>query len=212
MVEIKKTKIKKKEWYEIMARGDMKNAFLGEVHLSEPSKMLGRCITVNLAQITNDSKHQHASLKFIINEVKDNKGLADVIGYEIGLSNVRRLVKKEKKKVELSFVCETADKVKLRIKPLMVIKKTTKGSTETALRKQTKDFLTKSIQKMQYHGLVSDMINNKLQEDVKAHLKKVYPLKNYDIRQMIVITPANRNVENSELMNEQGAKIESSKV
>lgn len=184
MPDIKKTIVKKKYWYIITANDALKNAVLGESFLSDPAQLKGKHITVNLVQVTNDSKNQSVNLKFLINAVENNRGIADPIGYEIMPSSIRRLIRKEKKKLSLSFICETADKVKIIIKPLTIIKKTTKGSIEKALRKQTQEFLTKSIQKMRYNDLILNMINYKLQESLKNHLKKIYPLKVYEIRQM----------------------------
>ena len=188
MAEQKKTKVRKKEWFPVVAREVLKNAFLGETFLGSPSEMVGRHITVNLMQITNESKNQNVNMSFLIAGTEGGKGIADPVGYEIMPSSIRRLVRKEKKKVDVSFICETADKVKIRIKPIFIIKKTTKGSTETAIRKYTRDFLTKAVQKLDYNSLILDMINYKLQDALRNHLKKVYPLKTCEIRQMYVVT------------------------
>ena len=198
MAEQKKTKIKKKEWQLITAGSIFNNAVLGETYLSNPSEMIGRYITVNLMQITNDSKSQNINLRFFIKGLDNNRGIADVIGYEVMPSSIRRLVRKEKKKVDLSFVCNTADNVCIRIKPIMIIKKNTKGSTETALIKLTHDFLIKTVSKLKYNELVLDMIGYKLQDTVKSNLRKIYPLKQFEIRQMYIIKdmPANIVQEN----------------
>lgn len=196
MTEQKKTKIKKKEWYPIITTDVLKNTFLGESYLSEPSAMAGRHITVNLMQISNDQRNQNIYLKFLISEIKDNKGIAEIIGYYMTQSYIRRLVRKEKKKLELSFDCNTADGVMIRIKPITIIKKTTMGSTERAIRKNTRDFLTKRIQKTTYNNLVHEIITYKLQDELKKTLKKIFPLKLYEIKDMYVVR--NSKINSSE--------------
>ena len=216
MAEQKKTKIKKKEWCLITADKLFNNVILGESYLSSPSEMIGRYITVNLMQITNDSKSQNINLKFFISRIDNNKGIGDVIGYEIMPSNIRRLVRKEKKKVELSFVCTTSDNVKVRIKPIMIIKKDTKGSTETALRKHSHDFIVKTIAKLNYSDMILDIIEYKLQDAVKSSLRKIYPLKQFDIRQMYILKDMQSNIEQKSLptepISEEPQKIENPEI
>lgn len=180
----KKSKIKKKRWYPIIAPKLLKEVVLGETTVAEPELMLKKAITVNLMTITNDPKKQNINVKFVINEVTGNRALTEMVGFEIIPASLKRLIRKGKKKIDISFVCETSDKKRVRIKPLFLIRNTTKGSTESALRKYTIDFLTKTISKVTYDELINLLISHKIQESLRAAVKRIYPLKISEIRYM----------------------------
>lgn len=189
MQESKEKKIlrtKKKRWYNIFAPKLLKGILIGETFLSDPKLILGKTIKVNLMTLTNDVKKQNINVKFILNQVQGEKALTQLIGYEVIPSSIKRLVRKGEKRVDSSFVCETSDKKKVRIKPLFLIKTTTKSSIESALRKQTLNFLTKTIKKLDYDTLTNNLIFHKLQSSLRDELKIIYPLKICEIRQMIL--------------------------
>ncbi len=194
MAEAKKIKVRKKEWYAIVAKDVLNGAMLGESFVADQNELINKPIKVNLMQITNESRHQNTNIKFIIKSVENKNGIADIIGYELSNSTIRRFVRKEKKKIDLSFLCITSDGVAIRIKPIMVIKKNAKGSTQTVLRKQAISYLTKTIQKTDFKTFVNDLIFGKLQDGLRKHLSKFYPMKIMEIRHMSIITRADVQV------------------
>ena len=175
-------KLKKKQWFPILAPKQFDNTELGETLVYNPKEMIGKTLTHSLMNLKNDVKKQNVNINFEIFEVENNNAKTKIIGYEIIPSSVRRFVRRNSEKMDLSFTCETADKVFLRVKPLIVTKDNVKGSVASKLRNNAVQFLIKTINNMEYDGVINDLMSHKLQFALKDSLKKVYPLKICELR------------------------------
>lgn len=175
-------KLKKKQWYQIIAPKLFNEIVIGDTLVSEPRLMIGKTLSHSLMNLTNDIKKQNVSIHFKIVDVEDNKGKTSVIGYEIVPSSVKRFVRRNSEKMDLSFTCETADNVFMRIKPLVITKADVKGSVAAKVRNMIVQLLAKTIKKMKYDEIMTDLISHKLQSELRAILNKVYPVKVCEIR------------------------------
>jgi len=59
--------------------------------------------------LTNDSKKQSTNLRFRINEYKNNVLYTELVGLRIQVAQLKRITRKQKDKVEDSFVCVTKE-------------------------------------------------------------------------------------------------------
>ena len=175
-------KIKKKQWYPIIAPKQFENVVIGETLVYEPQQMLGKTLSHSLMNLTNDMKRQNVSIRFKVVEIEGSKAKTSIIGYEIMPSSVKRFVRRASEKIDLSFTCETADNVFLRVKPLVITKSDIKGSTAAKLRHNVVAFLVKTIKKMTYEEVLNDLILHKMQSMMRENLNKIYPLKVCEIR------------------------------
>jgi len=176
------SKIKKKQWYEIIAPKQFDNAVIGETLVYEPGAMLGKTLSHSLMNLANDMKKQNINIHFKVVEIEGDKAKTSIIGYEIIPSSVKRFVRRNSEKMDLSFTCETADNIFLRVKPLIVTKADVKGSIAAKLRNTTVSFLIKTIKKMTYDELINDLISRKMNDTMRLTLNKIYPLKICEIR------------------------------
>jgi len=182
MPEIKK---KRKKWYPILASKEFRQVEIGETLTSSPESLVGKTIQTNLMQLTNDMKKQNTKITFKIIQVKDDKALTEIKKYELIPVAVKRLSHKEKNKLETSFTAKTKDNIQVQIKPLLVTKSKTKKSILSNLLHETKTFLTKEINRLSYTDLLNTLIYYKIQNQLKFHLKKIYPLSVSQIRCLV---------------------------
>lgn len=175
-------KLKKKQWFPIIAPKQFNNVVIGETLVYEPSQMLGKTLSHSLMNLTNDTKRQNTSVHFRITDIENNAAKTKIIGYQIIPSSVKRLMRRNSKKMDMSFVCETEDNVLLRIKPVVVTKSKVKGSTGAKVRNNAVSFLSRAIKKMKFDDVMGDLISHKLQSEMRAFLNKIYPLKVCEIR------------------------------
>jgi len=180
----KATKIKKKKWYSIIAPKVFRNVVLGETLITEPKLALNKPITQNLMSLTNDIKKQNININLIVDKVEGDKAYTKLIGYKMIPASIRRLTRRRSIKIELSFVCKTSDNKKVRIKPLIFTRSITKGSITNKINKTTVESLTRAINKMTFDNLVTDLINHRLQSSFKDRLRKIYPLRSFEIKSM----------------------------
>jgi len=182
MAQEQVVKLKKKQWFPIMAPKQFDNVVLGETLVNDPNAMLGKTLSHSLMNLTNDSKRQNVNIHFKVVEIEGDKAKTKIIGYQIIPSSVKRFVRRNSEKMDLSFTCDTADNVFIRIKPLVITKADVKGSVAAKLRNTIASFLSKTIKKMTYDELLNDLILHKLQSLMRENLNKIYPLKVCEIR------------------------------
>ena len=176
------SKLKKKQWYNIVAPQQFENAVIGETLVTDPSLMIGKTLSHNLMNLSGDPKRQNINIHFKVVEIENNQGKTKIIGYEIIPSSVKRFVRRNSEKMDLSFACETADNVQLRVKPLVITKADVKGSIAAKIRNNIVQHLIKSIKKMNYNDVINEVINHKIQASMKETFNKIYPLKVCEIR------------------------------
>ena len=175
-------KIKKKQWYQILAPKQFENVVIGETLVYEPQQMLGKTLSHSLMNLTNDTRKQNISIHFKVTEVEGDKAKTSIMGYQIIPSTVKRFVRRNSEKMDLSFTCETSDNVFLRVKPLIVTKADVKGSIAAKVRNNALAFIVKTIKKMTYDEILNEVISRKLQDSMRQTLNKIYPLKVCEIR------------------------------
>ena len=175
-------KIKKKQWYPILAPKLFNNTMLGETIVADPQTMVGKTLSNSLMNLANDVKRQNVNIHFKVISVEDNKAKTVVTGYEMINSSVKRLVRRDCEKIDLSFNCETVDNLWLRIKPVVITRSAVKGAVAARLRRNIVKFVTEFVKKNSYEQVLTDLITYKLQSEMRAVLNKIYPVKVCEIR------------------------------
>jgi len=175
-------KIKKKQWYPVLAPKLFNNTILGETIVADPQSMVGKTLSNSLMNLANDVKRQNVNIHFKVISVEDNKAKTVVTGYEMVNSSVKRLVRRNSEKIDLSFNCETSDNLWLRVKPVVVTRSSVKGTVAARLRRNIVKFVIEYAKKVSYEQLLTDLITYKLQSEMRAVLNKIYPVKVCEIR------------------------------
>ncbi|MBI4154220.1 hypothetical protein HY501_02700 [Candidatus Woesearchaeota archaeon] len=169
-------KVAKKKWFKVLATPEFQNMVIGETPAFEAEQVLGRVIVANLSTLTRDMRKQSTSLSFKVKEIKGADAHTEVVKYELNPIHIKRLVRKGRSKIDDSFMAETKDKVKVRIKPLLLTKCITQKGIVTAVRLKAREVLAQELQKMTYGEFVLATASGNLMKTVKAEAKKVYPL------------------------------------
>jgi len=179
-------KVKKKKWYTIMAP-KMFGGTIGETITSDPNMMIGKTVTSNLMNLTGEMRQQSTNLKFRITGVEDDSVNTEPISYELVPPSIKRFVRRDTERIDESFVCETADGVLLKIKPLLVTAAKAKGSQIKVLRKFAVGLTAKEIKTLSYEEFLKMLIGHRFQSDLKKNLNKIFPLKTCEIRKVEVV-------------------------
>lgn len=99
---------------------------------------------------------------------------------------IKRMVRRGTNYVEDSFPTEAQD-AQVRIKPFLVTRRKVSRAVRKALRNATKDELVLWAKENTVDTLFSDVMRNKIQRDLSAKLKKIYPLSLCEIRVIKVL-------------------------
>ena len=184
---------KKKKWFEVVAPKAFQEQIIGESTAFELRDLIGKKLTVNLMSLTNDPKKQGISITFKITSQKGDKAATEVIGYKILPSSIKRIVRRNKDRLDLTMKCKTKDKATVLLKPIVLTRNLAKGSVKTALMNKIKEKIEKEVAEFKYEDLVKQIIMRKFQKGVMDDLKKIYPLAFCDIRMLSRITEEEKN-------------------
>ncbi len=199
-------KIVKKKWLPITASKFFNSELLGDCYVPSADFLAGRTVSANLANLTGDIRQQSITLKFIVNSTEGETGVADVIGYAMASSAIRRIVRRGSDRIDESFVCETSDGRKVQIKPMLITKTITNSAVHRSLRKALVGSLSKEVRKHTFDSLINEIITSKLQVALKTELKKIYPLKGVEIKSLWLLGSGEKEAEEAEAAAE--AKVE----
>ncbi len=180
-------KRKKKEWYQIIAPKIFKEKVLGETHLLDPTKSIGRCLSVSLADLVGDIKRQNIYVRFRITDFTGTKLYTTPVGYEISPTVIKRMVRRRTRKIDDSFMVETLDKKKFRVKPFILTRARVNNSVASVLRATAREKLTEFIKNTNSEKLFETVVSHKIQATMYKELSKIYPLKHFEIRKLELI-------------------------
>lgn len=169
-------KKKKKLWVSILAPKEFNSVEIGETYVEEPASCIGRFVESNLMVLTGDPKKQSNNANFRINEYKDNSLRTELMSFGLQVAQVKRLTRKQKDKIEDSFLCLTKDNIKVRIKPSFIAKSKVINSKKTLIRMFARNFIINLVKNMSYTQIMMDIVNNDLQKNVKNGIKKTMPI------------------------------------
>ena len=173
---VKSSRRQKKLWFSIVTPKDFGHYVIGETTAFEPQQLVGRNIKMNLMGLIHDPKKQNIRLVFQIKNVTDKTATTEIIRYELQSSYIKRMMRKGRKKIEDSFVIQTKDNVKARIKPIIITRLKTQRSVLTLIRKEAKEFIEEKVKTQNFVDLINNTISTKFQREIRDKLKKIYPL------------------------------------
>jgi|SRR3989344_122843 len=180
---IKKPLIKKKKkWYKIFASKEFNRQEIGQSPVSDTNLLIKKQISTNLVALTNDPKKQNIKVVFSVDKVEEDGAYTDLVKYELISAYVKRIVKRDKTKIEDSFIAITKDEKKVRIKPIVITKNKTKGQIASRLRNELRQYLLKHINTLSMEELFQSCINHTLQNSIRENIKKIYPINSSEIR------------------------------
>ncbi len=169
-------KKKKKKWIPIFAGKDFNNQQIGETYVEEAEQSIGRNVEANLMMLTRDPKKQNFNVVFRITEVRNNQAFVELEGYNMQTSQLKRITKKGRNKVDDSFVYKTKDDLKIVIKPIMLTKALTYKTTLKSIRKRSREIINEYVKNKAFQDIMNDIIDNNFQREIKNGIKIVYPV------------------------------------
>lgn len=180
--KISKIKVKKKLWCKVTAPKIFGNKGIGESYLQSPEKAVGRKLKVNLRDLTGNVKDQNVRIGFQVNKVDGSVLNTSITSYELTSAYVKRLVRKNTARLDDCFVFKTKSGRKVTVKSLMIALHKTQRSVKTKLRKELHSLLQAEVSKTDLATFVSNLVNRKVQMELKRKLKKIFPLRDVAVR------------------------------
>jgi len=181
-------KQRKKLWVQIISPPLFGEHMIGETNVYETEKAIGKVMTLNLMVLTSDPKHQNISITLKIDRVSGDRAHTMPIKYKLLASSLKRLVRRKRDRLDLSFAVKTKDGCTIRVKPMVITRNNARGSVLTTLRNLTLKYYMTEIPKLTYYAFFSQVLHRKIQLGLKDRLKKTYPVNISDVRHLELIS------------------------
>lgn len=180
-------KPKSKKWIKIVSPKIFNETELGETLTSEPSKVKGKTIITSLASLIGDFSKQHFKLKFVVDDVKEGVGSTKIKSLYVSKSHIVRRIRRGASKVEVIEKIKLKGDKEVVTKTLLVTTFRAHKTQVQLLRKGLRDQIKKSFAKYNLDALVLALCANKIQSELQTKLKKTYPIKYLEVREVTVI-------------------------
>lgn len=174
----------KKRWVKIIATKDFNEAQIGETYVTDPKACVGKKVTCSLGVLGIDTR-QNINVTFQISNMMGDKLVANLVGYRIMPSSVKRMSRRLREKLDDSFIVLTKDGVKVRVKPILVTRFKTTSSVKKALRASARNKIALMFESVKYIDIMKDIIGHRVQKKLFDGLKKTFPLSVCEIRWLI---------------------------
>lgn len=181
--------VKKKRWVPVIAPKLFNEKAIGEMHVEDPQAAVGRKLTVSMATITGEPRKQNIMLKFLISSFAGEKLNTQIIGYKLNHAGTKRMIRRNRSKIDDSIIYVTADEKKVRVKPLIVTRNRAQGGTKMEIRKRVKGHLSEVIGKTKYEQLMKEIIQGKFQRAMQDVAKKICPIAASEIKNIELQIP-----------------------
>ena len=184
VVKSKVKKAKRKYPVEIKAPEFLNSAVLGESHVTDLNKLVGKTSKMNLMYITGSARNQNIRLTFRVEEVSSGQAKTIVKTYEQVPYYLGRFVRKGSDLIEDSFTVTTKDNKEVRVKPFVVTKLNSTRLIETSLRGKVKELVSAQASEETYEEFIADVVHGKLQTSFRNELKKIFPVKTFEFKKV----------------------------
>jgi ribosomal protein S3AE len=175
-----------KKWFPVKAPSYLESRELGDVRAQRESDIVGRTITLNLSNITDDKRKQDTEVTFTVIGTDDGTGLTETKRVGMTEKAVGRMVRRGRSRVDTSVALESRDGKTVRVKPFIVTSSQVSNSVETALRHKAEELIEDYLADNQAEDYFESLVNNTLQRQIKNDLSTITPLRYFGVRESIV--------------------------
>lgn len=180
-------KVKKKNWYQIVAPKLFNNTIIGETTAISSSTLTGKTVQHNLMYLTGDPKSQNTIIKFKIESVKEEKAQTYMIGYNMLAASLKRFVRRGKDKIDDSIYLKTADNKIVQIKPFVLTRANTTRTVKSEIRLAIRELLAEYLSKTTYENFLRDLIGKQIHQRIRQIISKIYPVRSVEIKTMSLV-------------------------
>ncbi|MBR9680596.1 MAG: 30S ribosomal protein S3ae [Candidatus Altiarchaeota archaeon] len=182
-----KDKWKSKVWFDILAPKQFGEKEVGETPANEAKDIIGRTIGVPASEVSTGKKLNLIKLVFEVKEVTGNKAKTKLISYEVVRSYIRSIVRRRKNRVDLVKNYELEGR-KVRVKALAMTAGKCYSNQEKNIRKTMEQTIDELVHGKTVDNLIESVLDRKIQDEIRARSKKIFPLSNVEIRKIELLS------------------------
>ena len=180
-----KDKWKAKRWYSIRApRNPWSFKMIGETLAEEDDLVIGRHYELMQNELDGDFSKMHVKIKFNVIEVVNKDALTEFIGYDLMKDHVRRLVRRERGKIDDTVDLVSKDGFYIRFKPLIISRARIKASQKQQMRTIARNVILRVGASSTWLDIQKSLFDGTLENTIKEEVSKIQPVKNLLFRRV----------------------------
>jgi len=180
------SKLKGKDWYQIVAPKFFGDFIIGETLAMTPKQLIGRVIETSLTDFTGDASKYYLKLYFKIKNVNGSKAITEFFGHDCTRDYIARIVRRRTTRIDTNDVIKLADN-KMRVKSIAISNRRVSRNVRIKVRKTIREIIIKTLENMKTEEFIKEMIGGKIQQNIRKNVSKVYPLRFFEFRKTEVI-------------------------
>lgn len=175
-------KWKTKTWYTVLAPEMFESKEIAQLPADEDSKIMGRRMSISLAELTGDMMHTYTNLHFRVSEVKGKTAYTKLIGHELSQSYLRSLVRRKRDVINDVMDVQVSDGPTVRVKVSIYTARKTSGQARSAVRRAMREEVHARAKEMTFSTFVQEIVFGKFSGRIYKAVKKIIPVKRIEIR------------------------------
>jgi small subunit ribosomal protein S3Ae len=175
-------KAKGKEWISIVSPKYFGKKEIGKSLTDDPEKLVGKVLSLSAIDIINDLGKYHLKFKFRIVKIEDKIALTELEGSECMQDYISRMVLRRIRRIDVVQDLKTKDGIKVRVKVLATLSKKATSSVEKSIRAFVQEMIKEEVQKSTFEDFMNRFLSNELKSKVLRESKRIYPIRNFEIR------------------------------
>ena len=191
-----KDKWKSKVWIEVLAPDFFGNISLAKIPADEEQAAVGRVVPVAYYQINPENpENNNIKLYLQIVKVENLKAKTIVKRIEYAREVYRAMIRRGSSLVEWIGDYKTSDSMDVRIHISMFTPERINWSRMHKMRLAAHKVLSESVPNLTYDQLVVKLLDRSLLDQAVSEAKKIYPVKNYVLLSLKLLTKVVKPVE-----------------
>lgn len=180
------SKLKGKEWYQIVAPKFFGDFVIGETMAIDPSQLKGRVIETSLTDITGDPNKYYLKFFFKIEDVIENKAVTKLVGHDCTRDFLARIVHTRSNRIDTNDVIKLLDNT-IRVKTIAISNRRISKDVELKIRKTIREIVINELSKLKTEEFIRELISGNLQMRIRKIISKIYPLRSFEFRKTEIL-------------------------
>ena len=185
-----KDRWKGKSWYSLHAPSMFNYAVMAWTPADSPEAVTGRVAEVSLDQLSGNFGQKNYIVRFRVGEVRGPNAFTTYDGHRLTSDYKRALIRRRNTRVDCNFILTTADDVRLRLKPMLVVDNRIRGSQEKLLRARTTALVSETLSGLSLVEGLKRIYSGELARELAKELRIIYLTRRVEIAKIEMLSPA----------------------
>ncbi len=164
---------KKKKWYDVFSDSTFDEKKIAETITSNQKNLIGRIVKKGLNELTGNIRDSSFEVSFKINKITGARADTMIAKFESKPSSLRRMIRRQKSKIEPVFYATTKDGTKLKLKVLAITGTKYATPLRAEARKAIVGFFTDELKEKTTKECWQDIVFQNISERCKSKLVKL---------------------------------------